>query len=62
MGASDLNHVRRLAEITIQPNVGQELRRVAEEFDRVVDDPAAHEPEFHRPEIWSGSGLGTNTF
>jgi hypothetical protein len=37
--------------MTIQPNVAQELRRVAEEFDRVANDLAEGEPNFHQPEI-----------
>jgi hypothetical protein len=43
---TEANHARRLAKMTIQPNVAQELRRVAEEFDRIADDLAAREPEF----------------
>ena len=37
--------------MTIQPNVAQELRRVAEELDRLADDLAVREPELHHPEI-----------
>jgi hypothetical protein len=46
---AEADHARRLAAITIQPNVAQKLRRIAEEFDRLADDLAVHEPEFHRP-------------
>jgi hypothetical protein len=48
---AEAGHARRLAEMTIQPNVAQELRRVAEEFDRVANDLAEGEPDFHQPEI-----------
>jgi hypothetical protein len=34
-----------------QPNVEEVLRRVAEEFDRLADDFAAGEADFHHPEI-----------
>jgi hypothetical protein len=34
---AEADHARRLAEITIQPNVAEELRRVAEEFDRLAE-------------------------
>jgi hypothetical protein len=54
MGSSryhaEAGHARRLAEMTIQPNVAQELRRVAEEFDRLADNLAAGEPEYHHPD------------
>ena len=52
---AEADHARRLAEITVQPNVAQELRRVAEEFDRLADDLAAREPALHRPETLSAS-------
>jgi hypothetical protein len=48
---AEADHARRLAETTIQPNVKQELRRVAEEFDRLADNFAAREVEFHQTEI-----------
>jgi hypothetical protein len=38
---SEADYARRLAEITVQPNVAEELRRVAEEFARLADDLAA---------------------
>ena len=52
---AEADHARRLAEITVQPNVAEELRRVAEEFDRLADELMAREPEFHDREIiaWS---------
>jgi hypothetical protein len=57
---AEANHARRLAEVTIQPNMAQELRRVADEFDRLADDMAAGEPEFHHPD--NGCELiGTHT-
>jgi hypothetical protein len=45
---AEADHARRLAELTIQPNVAQELYRVAEEFDRLASELSAGEPEFHR--------------
>jgi hypothetical protein len=48
---SEADYARRLAEMTIQPNVAQELRRVAEELDRLADVLAVREPELHHPEI-----------
>jgi hypothetical protein len=56
---AEADHARRLAETTTQPNVAEELRRVAEEFDRLADDLAAHESEPHRPEFLSWNGRGT---
>ena len=44
-------HARRLAEMTIQPNVEEVLRRAAEEFDRLADDVASREVDFHHSEI-----------
>ena len=48
---AEADHARRLAEMTIQPNLEEELRRVTEEFDRLADDLAAREDDFHHPEI-----------
>jgi hypothetical protein len=48
---AEADHAWRLAEMTVQPNVAQELRRVAEEFDRLANDLAEGEPDFHQPEI-----------
>jgi hypothetical protein len=48
---AEADHARRLAEMTVQPNVAQELRRVAEEFDRLANNLAEGEPDFHQPEI-----------
>jgi len=48
---AEADHARRLAEMTIQPNLEEELRRVAEEFDRLADDLAARDDDFHHPEI-----------
>jgi hypothetical protein len=48
---AEAGHARRLADMTIQPNVEEVLRRVAKEFDRLADDFAAGEADFHHPEI-----------
>ena len=48
---AEADHARRLAEMTIQPNLEEELRRVAEEFDRLADHLAARDDDFHHPEI-----------
>jgi len=48
---AEADHARRLAEMTIQPNLEEELRCVAEELDRLADDLAAREADFHHPEI-----------
>jgi hypothetical protein len=37
------DHARRLADITIQPNVEEILRRVADELDHLAHDLAAGE-------------------
>jgi len=47
---AEAEHARRLAEVAIQPNVEEALRRVAEEFDRLADDLAADDVDFHQPE------------
>jgi hypothetical protein len=47
---AEADHARRLAEMTIQPNVEEVLRRVADEFDRVADELATDEVNFHHPE------------
>ena len=49
---AEADHARRLAEITIQPNVAEELRRVAEEFDRLTGDLTTRELEFDQREIF----------
>jgi hypothetical protein len=54
---AEADHARRLAEITIQPNLAQELRRIAEEFDRLADELPEHEPEFHGHGMSSGSSF-----
>jgi hypothetical protein len=48
---AEADHARRLAEMTIQPNVEEVLRRVAEEFDRLADDFARDDVDFHQSEI-----------
>jgi len=40
---SKADHARRLADITIQPNVEEILRRVADELDHLAHDLAAGE-------------------
>ena len=47
---TEAGHARRLAQRTIQPNVEEVLRRVADELDRLADDVAT-DVDFHRPEI-----------
>jgi hypothetical protein len=47
---AEADHARRLAEMTIQPNVEEVLRRVADEFDRLADDLAPYDVDFHQPE------------
>src|SRR6266850_8615454 len=47
---AEADHARRLADMTIQPNVEDVLRRVAEEFDRLADDFTTGEVDFHHPE------------
>jgi hypothetical protein len=44
------DHARRLADLTIQPNVEEILRRVAEELDRLADDAASGEAVFRDPD------------
>jgi hypothetical protein len=48
---AEADHARLLAEMTIQPNVAQELRRVAEKFDRLADNSAVGETEFRHHEL-----------
>jgi hypothetical protein len=40
---AEVDHARRLAELTIQPNVEEVLLCIAEEFDRLADDFATGE-------------------
>ena len=47
---AEAEHARRLAEMTIQPNVEEVLRRVAEEFDRLADDLATNDVDFYQSE------------
>jgi len=42
---------RRLAEITIQPNLELELRHVAEELDHLANEIASDDPDFLRSEV-----------
>jgi hypothetical protein len=48
---AEADHARRLAETTIQPNVEEVLRRIADEFDSLADDFATDEVDFHQSEI-----------
>jgi len=48
---AEARHARRLAETTVQPNVEEVLRRVADEFDRLADEFATDEVNFYRSEI-----------
>ena len=48
---AEADHARRLAEMTIQPNVEEVLRRIADEFESLADDFATSEVDFHHPEI-----------
>jgi anaerobic selenocysteine-containing dehydrogenase len=41
---AEADHARRLAEISIQPNVAEELCRVAEEFERIAETYADQRP------------------
>jgi hypothetical protein len=47
---AEADHARRLAEITIQPNLEEELRRVADELDRLAD-AVASDVDFDHLEI-----------
>jgi hypothetical protein len=51
------DHARRLADITVQQNVEEILRRVAEELDRLADDVAAGEADSRDPEMLQGRTL-----
>jgi hypothetical protein len=42
---------RRLAEITVQPNVERELRYVAEELDHLANEIAGDNTDFLRSEV-----------
>jgi hypothetical protein len=48
---AEAGHARRLADRTVQPNVEEALRRVADEFDRLADEFAIDEVNFHHSEI-----------
>jgi hypothetical protein len=48
--ARKLTLARRLAEITVQPNLEWELRHVAEELDRLTNEIASDNPDFFRAE------------
>ena len=49
--AQKRKHARRLAEVTIQPNVEELLRSVADGFDCLADDVANPEVDFYHREI-----------
>jgi len=42
---------RRLAEITVQPNLERELRHVAEELDHLANEIASDDTDFLRSEV-----------
>jgi hypothetical protein len=42
---------RRLAELTVQPNVERELRYVAEELDHLANEIAGEDTDFLRLEV-----------
>jgi hypothetical protein len=42
---------RRLAEITVQPNLERKLRHVAEELDHLAKETASDDPDFLRSEV-----------
>jgi hypothetical protein len=48
---AEADHARRLADITIQQNVEELLRRVAAELDHLADDIATPDVDFRDPEI-----------
>ena len=52
---AEASHARQLADMTIQPSVEEVLRRVADEFDRLAEDCATGEADFHHPEISENS-------
>jgi hypothetical protein len=47
----EADHARRLADITLQPNLEEVLRRVAEELDHLAEDIAADETDFYDPKL-----------
>jgi hypothetical protein len=48
------DHARRLADITVQPNVEEILRRVAKELDHLADDVAGGETVVRDTEMSQG--------
>ena len=42
---------RRLAELTVQPNLERELRYVAEELDHLANEIAGDDTDFLRSEV-----------
>jgi hypothetical protein len=42
---------RRLAELTVQPNLERELRYVAEELDHLANEIASDDPDVLSPEM-----------
>jgi hypothetical protein len=43
------DHARRLADITVQRNIEEILRRVAAEFDHLAEEIAVGEADFRNP-------------
>jgi hypothetical protein len=46
------DHARRLADITLQPNLEEVLRRVAKELDDFADDIVVTKPIFAIQSCW----------
>ena len=56
------DHARRLADITVQQNVEEILRRVAEDLDRLADDAAVGEAHFLDPDrLGAGESFGVSS-
>jgi hypothetical protein len=45
------DHARRLAEITVQPNLERELHHVAEELNHLAKEIASDDTDFLRSEV-----------
>jgi hypothetical protein len=49
------DHARRLADVTVHPNVEEILRHVAEKLDHLADDVAVGEAGLRDPENVAGA-------
>ena len=47
----EVDHARRLAEVTWQPDLEDMLRRLAQDFDETAEDIEAGTTEMRHPEI-----------